>query len=246
MICISRPLRRVNFRCPLWRPGLAALLCLMACNSNSLTRSRASEAISSSDEFQKPVSITLLPEYRQSLTLIGSQTTPKTEVALERFLESRPELAALRHLGLVELSIKSIEHPDSASSPVTVATSLTSEGQVASRQWQQSGNGWTIPIAKRELVEVTGMAGAEGESKQSRAEYIWRWQPTDVGASFDTSSQAHQNLPASIRKSFGGGSFADALRNVGQLVLFDSSKTQKATATLQLYDDGWRVTQAGT
>jgi hypothetical protein len=203
--------------------------------------------VSASKEFQKPVSITLLPEYRQSLTLIGgSQTTPKTEVALGRFLESRPELAVLQHLGLIELSVKNIEHPDSASSPVTVAASLTSEGRAASRQWQQSGNGWDVLIARRELVEVTGLTGGEAESKQSRVEYTWRWQPTGVGVSFDTSSQAHQNLPASIPKSFGGGSFADALRNVGQPMLFDSSKTQKATATLQLYDDGWRVTQAGT
>lgn len=248
MTYISRLLQQVSSRCQLWRPGLAALLCLMACSSNSLTRSRASEMVSASKEFQKPVSITLLPEYRQSLTLIGgsSQTTPKTELALARFLEGRPELAVLRHLGLVELSITNIEHPDSASSPVTVAASLTSEGRAASPQWQQSGNGWDIPIARHELVEVTGLTGGEGESKQSHVEYTWRWQPTAVGVSFDTSSQAHQNLPASIRKSFGGGSFADALRNVGQPMLFDSSKTQKATATLQLYDDGWRVTQAGT
>lgn len=130
MICINRPLRRLSFISSLWRSGLAALLCLTACNSNSLTRQRASEAIRSSEEFQKPVFITLLPEYRQSLTLIGagSQMVPKTEFALGRFLESRPELAALRHRGLIELSVKNIEHPDSASSPVTVTTSLADEG----------------------------------------------------------------------------------------------------------------------
>jgi hypothetical protein len=110
----------------------------------------------------------------------------------------------LRHLELIKLSVKNIEHPDSASSPVTVTTSLTEEGRVASRQWQQSSNGWAIPIAQREMLEVTGLAGGKGESKQARVEYIWRWQPTDVGSSFDTSSQAYQSLPAPIRGSFGG------------------------------------------
>lgn len=248
MICLNRSLQQIRFRSPLWQPGLVALLCLMACSSNKFTRERASEAIRSSEEFQQPVSITLLPEYRQSLTLIGagSQTTPKTEFALGRFLDSRPELAVLGHLGLIKLSVKNIEHPDSASSPVTVMISLTDEGRTASQQWQQSGNGWTIPIAKRELVKATGLTGGEGESKQARVEYTWRWKPTDVGASFDMSSQAHHSLPASVRGSFGGASFADALRNVGQVILFDSRRTQKAAATFQLYDDGWRVIQAGT
>jgi hypothetical protein len=233
---------------PLWRLGLVSLLCLTACNSNGLTRSRASEVITASEEFQRPVSITLLPEYRQSLTLIGtgSQTTPKTEFALGRFLESRPELAVLRHLRLIEISVKNIEYPDSASSPVTVATSLTSEGQTAARKWQRSGNGWIIPSARRELIEVTGVARGEGGSKQARVEYTWRWQPTDIGDNFDTSSQSHRSLPASIRESFEGTNFAGALRDLGQVVLFDSSRTQKTTATLQLYDDGWRVARTGT
>jgi hypothetical protein len=223
--------------------GMALILCLTGCSSNKLTRSSATRIIESSEAFKNPVTITLLPEYRQSLTLIGegSRDKPKEDFALQRFLESHADLAALNYVGLVDFKVTGIQYPDSASSPVTVTSSLTESGRSASRQWQQDSGGWTIPIAKRELVEVSGLTGDEGESKEARAEYTWKWQPTDAGAGFDISSQAHRSLPASIRQNFGGASFGDMVRGVGQATLFDSSKTQKGTATLRLYDDGWRL-----
>ena len=219
----------------------------MACNSNSLTRSRASEAIRSSDEFQNPLSITLLPEYHQSLTLIGagSHTTPKTEFALQRFLEGHAELAVLSHLGLVDFKVSRIEYPDSTSSPVVVSSSLTEKGSTASRQWQQAGGRWAIPIAKKEVVEVTGITAGEGDAKTARAEYTWRWQPTDVGKSFDKSDSAYQNVPASIRSNLGGASMADMMRQLGNSVVFDSSQTLKASASFRLFDDGWRLVKEG-
>ncbi|MCA1633226.1 MAG: hypothetical protein LC785_06040 [Acidobacteria bacterium] len=223
--------------------GAVIVTCSAACGSNKLTRSSAATLIESSEAFRKPVTISLLPEYRQTLALIGegSRDMPKEEFALHRFLESHADLAALSHLGLVEFKVTGIQYPDSASSPVTITSSLTSKGSSAARQWQQSGEGWTIPIAKRELVEVTGLTGGEGESKQARVEYTWRWLPTEAGASFDVSGQAYQSLPASVRQNLGGASFGDMLRAAGQRLPFDSSKSQKGEATLQLYDDGWRV-----
>lgn len=219
------------------------LLCLMACSSGRLTRSGAADLIRSGEAFQKPASLTLLPEYRQSLTLIGagSQTTPKEEFALRRFLESHADLAVLDHLGLVDFKVSRIEYPDSASSPVVVAATLTDKGRSASGEWQQSGAGWTVPIARRELVEVTGLTGGEGEAKAARAEYTWRWQPTEIGNYFDTSRREHQSLPESIRRNLGGVSMADVLRQLGGVTVFDGSKTQTASASFRLYDDGWRL-----
>jgi hypothetical protein len=221
----------------------ATLFCLTACFSGRLTRSRAAEMIRSGEAFQKPVSITLLPEYRQSLTLIGtgSQTTPKEEFALRRFLESHADLAVLRHLGLVDFKVSKVEYPDSASSPVVVATTLTDEGRSASEAWQRSGDRWAIPIARRELVEVTGLTGGEGEAKTARAEYTWRWQPTETGKYFDTSRPEHQGLPETIRRNLGGVSMADMMRQLGGVVVFDGGKTQTASASFKLYDDGWRL-----
>lgn len=223
--------------------GTALIICLAGCGSGKLTRSSAARIVESSEEFKKPLTITLLPEYRQSLTLIGegSRDKPKEDFALQRFLESHADLAALNHLGLVDFKVTGIQYPDSASSPVTVTSALTDSGRSASRQWQQEGGGWTIPIAKRELVEVSGLTGGEGESKEARAEYTWKWQPTEAGAGFDISSQTYRNLPASVRQNFGGASFGDMVRGVGQAATFDSSKTQKGTAALRLYDDGWRL-----
>jgi hypothetical protein len=204
--------------------------------------------LKSGEEFQKPASIILLPEYRQSLTLIGtgSQTTPKDEFALRRFMESHADLAVLHHQGLIDFKVSKIEYPDSASSPVMVTATLTDKGRSASREWQQSGDGWTIPIARRELVEVTGLAGGEGDSKTARAEYVWRWQPTEVGKNFDTSRREHQSLPEAIRRNLGGVSMADVMRQVGRVIVFDSSKTQTASASFRFYDDGWRLEKLGT
>lgn len=221
----------------------AVLTCLTACGSKSLTRASASDEIRSGDAFSNPVTITLQPEYRQPLIIIGtgSRDVPREEFALRRFFESRPDLAVLSNLGLVGFKVSSIEHLDSAASPVTVTATLTDAGRSASREWQQSGGAWVIPIAQRELVEVTGLTGGESGSKEARAEYTWRWKPISIGTSFDTSSGDYQRLPESIRRSPGGASFADVLGNVGQVTFFDSSKTQNGEVTLRLYDDGWRV-----
>jgi hypothetical protein len=221
----------------------ATIFSLTACSSGRMTRSRAAELIRSGEAFQKPTSITLFPQYRQSLTLIGtgSQTTPKEEFALRRFLESHADLAVLNHLGLVDFKVIGIEYPDSASSPVVVAATLTDGGRSASGGWQRSGDGWTIPIGRRELVEVTGLTGGEGEAKTARAEYSWRWQPTETGKYFDTSRREHQSLPEAVRRNLGGVSMADLMRQLGGVVVFDGGKTQTASASFRLYDDGWRL-----
>lgn len=240
-------LRRARLRRRWWLPGLAAILCLTACGSNALTRIRAADAIRSSEGFQKPVLITLQPEYRQSLTLIGtgSRTTPKEEFALRRFLESHADLAVFDHLGLVDFKVSKIEYPDSASSPVTVTATLTGEGRSASRDWQQSDDGWTIPLARRELVEVTELAGGEGDSKTAHAEYAWHWQPTEFGKNFDSSRREHQTMPETIRQNLSGASMTDVMRQASRVIVFDGSKPQTASASFQLYDDGWRLEKLG-
>jgi hypothetical protein len=222
---------------------LIAAALLLACGSKELNRSRAADLIRSSDGFQKPVAITLSPQYDQSVALVGtgSETTPKDEFALRRFFESRPDLAVLNHLGLAEFKVTNIQYPNSASSPVAVAATLTDAGRSASKDWQQqSGGGWEIPVTRRELVEVTGLAGGEGESRTATVEYTWRWQPVGLGTYFDTASADYRKLPDSLRRP-SGQSFADVLRNVGRVTFFDSSTVQKDTATLRLYDDGWRI-----
>jgi hypothetical protein len=147
----------------------------------------------------------------------------------------------LNNLGLVDFKVSRIEYPDSAASPVVVAAMLTDEGRSVSGEWQRSGESWIIPTAQRGLVEVTGLAGGDSESKTARAEYTWRWKPTEAGKYFDVSSQEHQSLPDAIRRNLGGVSMADLMRQLGGVVVFDSSKTQTGSASFRLYDDGWRL-----
>ncbi|MET0650749.1 MAG: hypothetical protein ABW208_29420 [Pyrinomonadaceae bacterium] len=222
---------------------VAAVFGLAACGSKELNRSGAADVLEASDAFKNPASTTLHPQYRQSLALggAGSQTTPKEEFALKRFFESHPDLAVLDHLGLAEFKVANIQYPNSAASPVTVTATLTDQGKSTSDDWQQSGDAWTIPVARRELVEVTGLTGGEGESKTARVEYTWRWKPLGLGTNFDMTSPDYQRLPESVRRSPGGASFADALRGVGQVTFFEGGKLQKGSAVLQKYDNGWRV-----
>lgn len=216
---------------------------LSACGSKELNRARAADIIESSEAFKNPVTVTIQPEYRQSLALaaVGVQTTSKEEIALKRFFEAHPDLAVFNHLGLVQFKVSNIQYPNSAASPVTVTAALADAGRSASVEWQQTGVGWVIPIARRELVEVTGVAVGEREGKRARVEYTWRWKPLGVGTNFDTSSRDYQSLPEHVRRNPRGTSFTDVLGGISQIPFFDGGKTQLGMVTLRLYDDGWRI-----
>lgn len=54
--------------------------------------------------------------------------------------------------------------------------SLTEKGKTVSKQWQSSGNGWQVPLAQRQLVEVTGLT-SDAEKTSATAEFTWRWVP---------------------------------------------------------------------
>lgn len=222
---------------------IAALTLLSACGSKELNRARAADIIESSEGFKNPVTITIQPEYRQSLALaaVGVQTTSREEIALKRFFEAHPDLAVFNHLGLVQFKVSNIQYPDSAASPVTVTTALTDVGRSASREWQQAGAGWVIPIGRRELIEVTGVTVSEREGKTARVEYTWRWKPLGIGINFDTTSRDYQSLPEYVRRNPSGTGFTDVVGGIGQVIFFDGSKTQAGVVTLRLYDDSWRI-----
>lgn len=213
------------------------------CRSKELTRSRAVDLISSSDPFKKPAAVNLQPEYSDNLPSFGKTSEEQSAYAMRWFYNKNPELAVLNQLGLVEFRATKINYPDTGGSPATIAPSLTDKGRTASKDWQQQGNTWVIILANRKLTEVTGITGGEGESKSARIEYTWKWEPTEVGKYFDVSNSAYQQLPEKIRENFSGRSFSSVIEQQGNIILFDSSKAQKSTAQLQLYDDGWRVVQ---
>jgi len=63
---------------------------------------------------------------------------------------------------------------------------LTEEGKRMSSGWkftkainQFDIDKWEIPIAKKSLVEVTGIIG--GDKEQAQVEYTWKWVPNELG-----------------------------------------------------------------
>jgi hypothetical protein len=216
---------------------------MVGCNSNKLSQSHAVEVITSSDSFKKPAAIYLQPEYKDNLPSFGKTSEEQAAYAMKWFYKKNPELAVLNHLALVDFRVVKMDYPDTGGSLTTVASFLTDKGRAASKDWQQIGDAWVITLASRKLGEVTGIAGGEGNSKSARVEYTWRWEPTETGKYFDISGSAYQQLPETIRESFSGRSVGSMIKQQGNVTLFDSSKMQKETANLQLYDDGWRITK---
>lgn len=88
------------------------------------------------------------------------------------------ELRQLQRIGLVSLRTVRLQGD-------YCEAELTQEGRRQSSQWKAAETPlggrptWTIPIADRELVEITGIIGADKE--QAAVEYTWKWVPNNVG-----------------------------------------------------------------
>jgi hypothetical protein len=100
------------------------------------------------------------------------------------------------------------------------ASQLTEEGRRL--RWKETDRGWEIPIGNKELVEVTGILGAD--QSIAEAEFTWRLAPNSMG-------QKVLSLP------YNPGNrdyWYTAIR---------SPTVQRGKAGFQKYDDGWRLVQ---
>jgi hypothetical protein len=155
--------------------------------------------------------------------------------AVSEYARTSAEVAAFYQMELINLSATLVETP----SPTHVwwrfelKPVLTEKGEQEGGVNSQNNRGLEIPIASRELTEVTGITQKEGAAQ---VEFTWKLVPTPAGEAFDSGSQTYRELPEWLRQMIvkaPGGFGKSAERRYGNIY--------KGKALLQLYDDGWRV-----
>ncbi|HEX8000854.1 MAG TPA: hypothetical protein VF528_20905 [Pyrinomonadaceae bacterium] len=238
------------------------LLTSSCAQSQELTRSHALSLIRESKDFKEPVTISLksnndIPVQAKS----EKDLEPEAQAqAVEAFLGDHPEMAVLRHLGLVEvkattikrpISIKPLEFPVKLPIGTTakvsprlpnkfepwrfkVETMFTEKGKQLVGE-TQGGASEAIPIFQREVIEVTGVTSTQGG--QAQAEFTWRTTPTKIGEAFDPTSASFKALPNNLQR---------AVREPHGVFSSISAKSfggvNRSVGIFRRYDDGWRLT----
>jgi hypothetical protein len=226
---------------------IAAVLALSpGCSAQGLDRSGAKKLIEESEKFKAPVVVALKVEDDVRLFPQSPDETEEAvrKRALQNYLSSSPTFAVLRHLGYVEVDatvVRPYEEKNVRGFPVKspwvlkIEPVLTEKGKsMAVSQGLPGGN--AVALARREVVEVTGVRERAG---QAAADFTWKTVPTEAGKALDPTSDIFNGLPQELRdaltKSRGVGPF-------GRDATQDWSRINKATADFQKYDDGWRLT----
>lgn len=216
--------------------ALSTLL-LSCAGAGELTRAGAADLIRNSEEFRLPVTATL-PGKREWPTEARTADEPEEEArarAVDGYARTNPELAAFRHLGLIDFKVRLVEgaSPAHAWWRFELEPVLTEKGERAA-----AGAGdkrqKEIAVARRELVEVTGLTAPQAGAAQ--AEFTWRQAPTPAGEAFDPGSETYKGFPEWLRQLIAGppaGFGRSAERRYGVAL--------KGSALLRRYDDGWRV-----
>ena len=141
---------------------IALLSTLSGCDSltGKLGRSGAAKLIEGSDQFKLPLTVPLPSSFPGYCERDGGN-----------FVQDA------RELGLV--TFKTV-----GQGLVECHLDLTEAGQKSSSEWKHAkqfiyGETWQVPIANKELIEVTGIIG--GDKDIAVAEYTWKYVPNSFG-----------------------------------------------------------------
>lgn len=241
---------------------LALIALVSGCaDSKELTRSRAASLISNSKEFKEPAAIVLRNEYGEVSVPAQSKDEEETVAqprAVDAFLDNHPALAVLNHLGIIEVTAEVSQKPQVIKAPeikverpggitsrtplgedrlepwkFQIRVSLTEQGKKAA-----GSNSQSIPLFTKRVVEVTGVIKTQNGGAQ--AEFTWQPVPTDVGKSFDPTSEEYKKLPPQLQQGL-----KKPIGLLQRTPLADTSgintSVRKGVAYFQLYDDGWRI-----
>lgn len=214
--------------------GVAALLTLLAgcASSRDLTRTRAAEMIGASGDFRAPVTLPLKKEIDLNVRVAEEDETDAgaTGRAVEIYYQFYPQMDALRQLGLIDVRATVRKRPQENHGvwSFTVEPVLTEKGERLTFSGQADRDTSAVPLARKELVEVTGIIKTGDAIAQ--AQFTWKEVSTEAGRAFVPDSPEYQGLSASLQQTLGQ-------RNLTK----EFGKIKRGTATFQLYDDGWRL-----
>lgn len=210
-----------------------------ALNPRELTRPRALSLLRGHDMFKKPAPLPLSVAEKFPVPAEKADEPEPVERALELFFEDRPVMGVLHHLGLIEATAVAVERPQKLAYTGYLTTwkfritpRLTTKGKKAVRAAGGVGED-SVPAFRREVVEITGIR-KEGANR-AEVEFTWRAVPTEAGEAFDPTSDTFKSLPPTLQQKI------THVNILGNSLKTSFGEARRATAHLQLYDDGWRV-----
>lgn len=235
----ASPSREVNGRRD--RPYLTLLTGLLiligpgCAGTGELTRTQAAELIGGSQAFSVPVSLPLKTEMGWNLRPLSADE-PEAGAqarAAETYYQSHHQMDALRRLGLMDVraTVRERLGENYGVWSFNVEPFLMEKGKELVAGGREDHGTVSVLLARRELVEVTGITKAGDRTAQ--AEYTWKEVPTAAGRAFSPTTPEHESLPAALRQ---------ALIRRKQIKDFD--KIRRGRAVFQRYDDGWRLLSA--
>ena len=223
--------------------ALGAALCApLACaSSNRLDRNKAAEMIRRSPQFTQPYTIIIqhASNKRYLEPISPDETRAQGEArAVENFFDSTPYRAVLRELGLIDVKAK-FTGVESGRGVFELTINLTDKGQQLWRDLNLPVDTATLPLARRELIQVTGITGGDERSRHATVEFDWKWIPTLAGRAMMKGTQEYESLPDRIKNQFNKDGLS--VFNIGAHPPLELGGTHHAVASFQLYDDGWRL-----
>lgn len=232
---------------------LSALLALAVCatpscsSSTRLDRSKAADLISRSPQFTQP--FTIIVRHEKDSRNLGpikpSETKEEGQArAVEDYFNASPYRGALREEGLVTATAR-YEHTtmyggEEGPSLYTLDIKPTEKGEQLWRELSMPVDTATLPLAKREIISVTGITGGDEKSRRATAEFTWRWVPTLAGRVLQRGTPEFEHLPDRIKEQFNDRGLG--VLGIGAQPPLQLSATRQSVAAFQLYDDGWRLT----
>lgn len=244
--------------------GVAAALILTAavfaaaCSSLSsgVSRGTAITAIEQDKRFTaaSAVSVDVSGKFDNvgGVTVYQTSADDTAETAIPRakafYAESQPQIAVPEQLGYIKLYFEKPELIQAQIGEKNYDTALglwkfktraelTDKGRALWEDLKLSVSDQSLPLAIRQSPQVTGIIDENPNNK--RADFTYKWKPTELGEAFDPSSSAFSKLSPELQEAlkktqfniFGGGRNNTA----------DFTSERKGLARFKKFDDGWRL-----
>lgn len=223
------------------------------------TRGKAASAIEQDSGYSAPATMTINIGARltNAMSRVWQTSNDDTaEAAAVRakadFMLRHPQIILAEHLGYIKLYFENprLGRPEFASNQprelsrqglgvwdFDARAEITDKGKELWRDLGLKENSESLPLAVRRTPDITGLADEAQTMK--RADFTYKWKPTELGKAFEADSSAFGKLPPELqealkktqRDTFGGG------RN--NIMNFSTPGT--GIAHFKKFDDGWRL-----
>lgn len=164
------------------------------------------------------------------------------EGRIDAYFVEEPRVEIANYLGLVNPQLKRINEKPEILSSLTPSGfwyfeenyTLTEKGKAYWSDYDLPAQDTTIPTAKKEFINVTGIT-INGATEAS-AEFTYRWLPNQLGKSLDPSTEEFKGLPENLRKNL-----TEVYPYAVSPYIVDWGGERSGSARFQKYDDGWRL-----